>query len=216
MGSGLGIILGVLSGIVMMGLLSTMRLINHAARVRKELHYSGKDVFEVHHEREIELPLSFIDSYKLCVESVRQIYNCQITISDKPKGLIIAKDHYEPHGPMSRIEWRLTKSTDDSATHIHVSSTPELTKVYLDNGFNLENVITIKGFLNAKTENEIFYNQLITRRLAMEKERSKVGTFAIYFRIAIILFFIYLVYRIVQNYYFNKSLLEEFQKTQGI
>lgn len=97
---------------------------------------------------EIQLSLSFDDTFELCKKSVSKI-NGEITIEDKRNGRIQAKTRVNILTWGDIVKFELIE-IDQGITRVKIESRPKVRMTVIDYGKNLENVQSIVRYLKVQ------------------------------------------------------------------
>jgi hypothetical protein len=102
----------------------------------------------VHFVRRIEVPLTYSETFDLCIASVNALKKAKIETRDKMRGLVIARTGVSFKGMGEDITLNV-KVVNDNTTKIEVSSKPVLRTTLADLGKNRENVELITDFIRS-------------------------------------------------------------------
>ncbi len=136
-----GLVAGIVFGAIMAGVLGYL----HVRSVKKKAGDSSNNDYDVNRSKEIELPVSYDEAYKLCIKSLDQLKKPGIKDKNYSQGLIMARTGKTWDTWGDKVLINLAESKDNK-THVRVSSKPAFLQV-VDYGENLENVNNIISFL---------------------------------------------------------------------
>ena len=136
---------GILSGLVFGTLVSYLLISLHKSFSRKVVTDSFNHDFGIFQSRRIEIPLSYEDAYRLCLQSLKTISRCSIQSQSHDEGIIKARAGINWKTWGDNVLLKLVKG--EGATIVEISSRPSARSTLVDFGKNLDNVERIKSFL---------------------------------------------------------------------
>ncbi len=145
-GMPVGIAGGLLTGLIAGAALSFIMGPLHEMSVKKITGDGSEGSTGVNHVREIEIPMSFDESFDLCIRSLQMISRCRVKEKDHPGGRIIAGAglNWKTWGDTILFE---ISAAGEGSSRIRVSSRPTARTTIVDFGKNLQNVHRIVSFL---------------------------------------------------------------------
>jgi hypothetical protein len=160
-GMPVGIAGGLLTGLIAGAVLSFIMGPLHEMSVKKITGDGSEGSTGVYHQREIEIPRTFDESFNLCIRSLDLICRCRVKEKDHSVGRIIAGAglNWKTWGDTILFE---ISAAGEGSSRIRVSSRPTARTTIVDFGKNLQNVHRIVSFLEGDD-------------LSMKKQRSKNG-----------------------------------------
>jgi hypothetical protein len=105
-----------------------------------------EDAIGTHHTRTYEVKLPYHEAYDICIHYIQSIPNVIIETENRAIGKIVAKTKLHMKNGKSLIEISIQRIGSDRAK-IAISSRTLRRIVMYDNGFNLQNVESIKTSL---------------------------------------------------------------------
>lgn len=109
----------------------------------------GEAASSVKKEKEIELQLSYENSFELCKNSLSCIKGASITHEDFNKGIIRAKTGVNLKTWGDKIEFHIQKISDE-VSKVWIQSMPIIPTTLVDYGKNLNNIKKISNYLQEK------------------------------------------------------------------
>ena len=142
MGIAGGFLTGLTAGTVLFFIMGPL----HEMSVKKIAFDGSEGSTGVHHVREIEILMSFNESFDLCIRSLDLISRSRVKEKDRSGGRIIARAGLNWRTWGDTISFEISASGEGSS-RIRVSSRPAARSTIVDFGKNLQNVNRIVSFL---------------------------------------------------------------------
>jgi len=136
---------GILSGLFFGTLVSYILISLHKSFSRKVETDSFNHDFGIFQSRRIEIPISYEDTYSLCLQSLNTINRSSVTSQSFNKGEIKARAGLNWKTWGDNVFLKVVK--EEGATIVEISSRPSARSTLVDFGKNLDNVERIKKFL---------------------------------------------------------------------
>ena len=141
-----GIILGSITGLLFGLAVSSLLVILHIYLGRKVVPKITDYDPAVHQKDHVKVPLSYNETFSLCLESLKTIKKCAIETQVLSRGKITARAglNWKTWGDIISLKLR---KLDNDNTYVYISSRPYARTTLVDFGKNLQNVWKIKEYL---------------------------------------------------------------------